>query len=68
MNPVVVLVVWGVIVIIFIVVGGEIKYRYDKRKDKEMLQKVEKIENDESSEKINYTLSSVSPDKETKDN
>lgn len=56
MNPVVVLVVWGVIVIIFIVVGGEIKYRYDKRKDKEMLQKVEKIENDESSEKINYTL------------
>lgn len=67
MNPLEVFLVWIVIVIIFIVVVGEIKYRYDKRTDKEIQQKTEKIGNNEDNEKIHYTLSSVFPDKQTKD-
>ena len=62
MSALEVCIVWFVILIIVIVVSGEIKYRYDKRNATER-----KKENDESSEKIYYTLSSVFPDKETQD-
>lgn len=60
MSALIAMLVWIFILILFIVIIGEVKFRYEKNKKNNQ-------EKEENPEKIQYTLSSVFPDKETKD-